>query len=67
MSESDGASLRVNFCHIESDLPDAVERLASKGFIDFVDVNVILAQSSGFQQLGDSQGWSDAHDVGGAA
>jgi len=64
MSESDSTTFWVNLTHIKPDLIDGVECLTREGFIEFVDVDLVLADAGTSQQLGDGEGRANTHDLG---
>jgi hypothetical protein len=67
MPKCNGATLRVHFFHWNSALLDTVCSLTSKGFVEFVDTDVVDCKAVFVEELWDGDAWTDAHNVWGAA
>lgn len=64
MTDGNGTTTRVNLGVVEAEVLDTVHGHGGKGFVDLVDVDVVLVQLELAQELGDRGGGTDTHHAG---
>ena len=63
VTEGDGTTLRVQLGGRHAELLHAVASLGGEGLVNLEDVNIIHAEASTLESLGDGKGGSNAHNL----
>lgn len=61
MAQSNGTAVGVDLGRVQSKLADTVDSLASKGFVQLEDINVLLLHAAVFVEIEDGRYRSNAH------
>lgn len=62
MANSNRTTVNINFLEWNTNLLDAEDGLTSKGFIDFIEIDIVFGQTGLFENLGDSICGADTHN-----
>src|SRR3954453_12881941 len=67
VTDSNGTTVGVNLSLVDAELANTVESLRSESLVDLPDANLGNLDINRLQELGDGDGGTDTHLIGGAA